>query len=146
VHLAQLNVAKLRAPVDDPLIDDFRNNLLRINALGDASPGFVWRLQTEDGDATAIKVFDDPLVILNLTVWTSVEALKEYVYKSEHVEFLRRRREWFEPYGPSVAMWWIEEGHIPSTDEAVERWMHLRDHGPSATAFGWRDVVEPAAP
>jgi hypothetical protein len=86
VHLAQLNVAKLRAPIDDP----------------------------------------------------------EYVYKSEHVTFLRRRREWFEPYGPSVAMWWIDEGRIPSIEEAVERWTHLRDHGPSATAFGWRDVVEPA--
>src|SRR5215211_1575777 len=102
MHLAQLNVARLRAPVDDPMIDDFRNNLLRINALGDASPGAVWRLQTEDGDATAIKAFDDPLVILNLTVWESVEALKSFVYKTEHVDFLRRRREWFEPYGPSV--------------------------------------------
>ena len=143
MHLAQLNVARLRAPVDDPMIDDFRNNLLRINAIGDASPGFVWRMQTEDGDNTAVKLFDDPLVIVNLTVWESVEALKDYVYKTEHVEFLRRRREWFEPYGPAIAMWWIPEGHIPTSDEAVERWANLRDHGPSALAFGWRNVVAP---
>ena len=138
MHLAQLNVARLRAPIDDPLIDDFRNALERINKLGDESPGFVWRLQTDDGDATAIKAFDDPLVILNLTVWESVEALKAYVYKSEHVEFLRRRREWFEPYGPSVAMWWIDEGTLPTVDEAVERWRDLEANGPSDRAFGWR--------
>ena len=92
-HLAQVNIGRLRARVDDPLIADFVANLDRINALADAAPGFVWRLQTEDGNATAIRpADDDELLAINLSVWESVEALADYVYRSAHVELMRRRR------------------------------------------------------
>jgi hypothetical protein len=139
VHLAQLNVGRLRAPIDDPLIDDFRTNLATINQLAEASPGFVWRLQDENGDATGINPSGDELEILNLTVWESVETLADFTYRSGHVEFLRRRREFFEaPDQPILCLWWIDEGTIPSVADALERLEHLRAHGPSGTAFTFR--------
>lgn len=144
MHLAQLNVGRLRAPMDDPLIDDFRVNLEPINALAEASPGFVWRLQDESGDATSIKPFGDELEIVNLTVWESVEALADFVYRTGHVEFLRRRREWFEgPTQPIMCLWWIPEGTVPSVDDAIERLEHLRAHGPTPSAFTFRTRFEP---
>ncbi len=144
MHLAQLNVGRLRAPLEDPLIDDFRNNLEPVNAMADVSPGFVWRLQDEDGDATGIKVFDDDLEIINLTVWESIDALADFTYRSGHVEFLRRRRDFFEaPTQPILCLWWIPEGTIPTVDEAVERLEHLRAHGPTPTAFTFRRRFEP---
>ena len=102
-HLAQLNVGRLRAPIDDPIIAEFKDALDRINALADRSPGFVWRLQTEEGNATALHpIDDDELVAINMSVWESIEALADYVYRSDHTAFLRRRREWFERYGKVV--------------------------------------------
>lgn len=91
-QLAQVNVAKMLAPTADPVMAEFMANLESINALADTAPGFVWRLQTEDGDATSLQVFDDKLIIVNMSVWTSTEALKDYVYKSRHVDFVRRRK------------------------------------------------------
>ena len=122
-HVAQVNIGRLRARVDDPLIADFVAGLDRINAVADAAPGFVWRLQTEDGNATAIRpVDDDELLAINLSVWESVEALADYVYRSEHVELMRRRREWFERYGTSyLALWWTPAGTIPTVPEAMAR-------------------------
>jgi hypothetical protein len=144
MHLAQLNVGRLRAPVDDPAIDDFRNNLEPVNALAEASPGFVWRLQDENGDATGIKLFDDDLEIINLTVWQSIDALADFVYRSAHVDFLRRRREWFEAPGqPIQCLWWIPEGTIPTPHEALARLQDLRRHGPTPTAFTFRHRFEP---
>jgi hypothetical protein len=144
MHLAQLNVARLRAPMDDPRIDDFRNNLEPVNALAEASPGYVWRLQDESGDATSIKAFDDDLMILNLTVWESIDALADFVFRTGHVEFLRRRREWFEaPTEAITCMWWIPEGTLPTVEEAIARLDHLRAHGPTATAFTFRTRFEP---
>ena len=144
MHLAQLNVGRLRAPIDDPLIDDFRNNLEPVNALAEASPGYVWRLQDESGDATSIKAFDDDLEILNLTVWESIDALADFAYRSGHVELLRRRREWFEaPTQPIMCLWWIPEGTVPTVEEAVERLAHLREHGPTPRAFTFRHRFEP---
>jgi Domain of unknown function (DUF3291) len=139
VHLAQLNVGRLRAPLEDPAIADFRDNLAPVNALAEASPGFVWRLQDEAGDATGIKLFDDDLEIINLTVWDSVDALADFTYRSGHVEFLRRRREFFEPATqPIVCLWWIPEGTLPTPQEALARLEHLRAHGPTPTAFTFR--------
>lgn len=136
VHLAQLNVGRLRAPIDDPMIADFRSNLGPVNALAEASPGYVWRLQDDSGDATGIKAFDDDLEILNLTVWESIEALADFTYRSAHVDFLRRRREFFEaPTEPILCLWWIREGTIPTVEEAIARLAHLRAHGPTPTAF-----------
>ena len=145
MHLAQLNVARLRAPMDDPQIDGFRTNLAPINALAEASPGYVWRLQDEEtGDATSIKVFDDDLEIVNLTVWESIDTLADFTYRSAHVEFLRRRREFFEAATqPFLCLWWIPEGTIPTVEDAVARLEHLRAHGPTPTAFTFRHRFEP---
>ena len=135
-HLAQVNIGRLRARVDDPLIADFVANLDRINALADAAPGFVWRLQTEDGDATAIRAFEDDRIIVNLSVWDSIEALGGFVYRSRHAEVLRRRREWFETMRSShLAMWWILAGTTPSVAEAARRLKLLEARGPSPDAF-----------
>jgi hypothetical protein len=135
-HLAQINVGRLLAPLDDPRIAEFAENLDRINAIGDASPGFVWRLQTDDGDATSIRAFDDPLIIVNMTVWTSAEALRDFVYRTDHVGFLRRRREWFLPYdGPFLSLWWIPAGTVPTVADGKAALDRIADNGPSPDAF-----------
>lgn len=144
MHVAQLNVGRLRAPIDDPRIDDLRSNLAPINAQADASPGFVWRLQDESGNATGVAVFDDVLEILNLSLWESIDALADFTYRSAHVDFLRRRRQFFEaPVQPILCLWWVPEGRIPTVDEAIARLAHLRAHGPTPTAFTFRHRFEP---
>jgi heme-degrading monooxygenase HmoA len=144
MHLAQLNVARMRAPLDDPSMADFVDNLERINKLGDASPGFVWRLQDDDGAATSYRPFDDDDIIVNLTVWESVAALRAYAYTTEHRDFLRRRREWFLPLdSPYLALWWLPEGELPTVEDAVARLAHLAERGPSERAFTFASVVEP---
>ncbi len=140
-HLAQINIARMLAPIDNPIMAEFVSQLPPINALADSSPGFVWRLQSESGDATSIKVYDDDMIIINITVWESVDALREYVYKSAHHEVLRDRKRWFEKFdGPYYALWWIPAGHIPSTEEGKERLDYLREHGDSAFAFSFKNV------
>ncbi len=135
-HLAELNVARLRAPLDDPATREFIDALDEMNALADGSPGFQWRMQTEDGNATAIRAFDDELVIVNLSTWESVAALGDYVYRTGHVSYLRRKREWFERYGSAyLVLWWAPGGIRPTVDEALERLAHLDAHGPTAEAF-----------
>ena len=144
MHLAQVNVALLRAPLDSPELAEFVAALEPINALADASPGFVWRLQTEDGDATAVQVFDDDSFIVNITVWESIEALAEFAYRSPHREVMRRRREWFEKMADSyLALWWVPVGHVPTAHEAEERLLHLRRHGPTPHAFTFRTTFAP---
>ena len=143
-HLAELNIATLRAPLDSPELADFVANLDRINKLADDSPGFVWRLQTEEGDATELRPLGENTII-NLTVWRDIEALKDYVYRSAHVEFMRRRKEWFERMSDAyMVLWWVRAGHIPTLQEAIARLEHLRQHGPSAHAFTFRKAF--AAP
>lgn len=135
-HLAELNIARAVAPLDQPAMAHFVANLDRINAMGDASPGFVWRLQDESGAATSIRAFDDPLMIVNLTVWESTEALRAYAYRSGHVDVFRRRREWFVPLdGPSLVLWWVPAGHRPTVAEAKARLERLAAEGPTAEAF-----------
>ena len=139
MHLAQINVARLRAPMDDPMIDDFRENLEPINKLAEASRGYVWRLQDDSGNATSIKLFEDELEIINLTVWESIEALADFTYRTGHAEFLRRRREFFEkPDQPFLCLWWIPEGTVPTAEDGLARLEHLRAHGPTPTAFTFR--------
>ena len=143
-HLAELNVGRILAPTDDPVVAEFMDNLDRINALAEQSAGFVWRLQTDDGNATSVHAFSDPMVLLNLSVWESVEALGESVYRSGHVEYLRRKREWFAKLGEAhLVLWWVPAGHEPTIDEAIERLEHLRAHGPSHEAFTFRTAVAP---
>jgi uncharacterized protein DUF3291 len=140
-HLAQINIARMLAPLTDPTMADFVAQLAPINALADQSPGFVWRLQSESGDATSIRVYDDDLVIVNLTLWESVDALREFVYQGAHYGVLRDRKRWFEKFdGPYYAMWWVAAGHYPSTEEAKVKLDHLRDHGDTDYAFSFRHV------
>ena len=144
VHVAELNIGRTVAPLDDPALADFVDNLVRINTLGDASPGFVWRLQDEFGAATSIRAFDDPLMIVNLTVWESIEALRAFAYHSEHMDYFRRRREWFVPLdGPSLVLWWVPAGHRPALDEARGRLDRLAADGPTAMAFTLRQPFDP---
>lgn len=135
-HIAQLNVARMRAPIDDPLMADFVAQLETINALADRSPGFVWRLQTEDGDATGIRAFGDEPMLVNMSVWESVEALHAYVYRSAHLGVMRDRRRWFDPMAePHLVLWWVRAGELPSVEEAVRRLRRLTDDGPGPRAF-----------
>ena len=134
-HLAQLNIAVAKAPLTSPLMADFVNNLDRINALAERAPGFVWRLKDDAGDATAIRPFDENTLV-NMSVWRDLDALKHYVYSSAHVDFVRRRREWFQlPQAVSVVLWWVPAGHLPDVDEAVVKLQQLREHGPTVDAF-----------
>jgi len=143
-HLAQVNVARMRAPLEDPLLAGFVAQLEFVNALADRSPGFVWRLQTDDGDATAVRAYDDPLILFNLSVWVSVAALRDYVYNSAHREPLRERKQWFVPMDTAhLALWWVPAGHRPSVQEATERLEHLRRHGPGPTAFSFAKAFDP---
>lgn len=140
-HLAQVNIAKARYDVADPRMAGFMDNLDPINELGDRSAGFVWRYQTEEGDATATRVFDDPEILLNLTVWESVDALREYVFRTDHVEFLRRRREWFIDSGyPTTTLWWIPVGELPTPIDARRRVEMLQSEGPTIDAFTFASV------
>lgn len=142
-QLAQMNIARLLAPLDSPQLQDFVDNLDRVNALADGSPGFVWRLQTPAGDATTLRPLGDD-VIINMSVWVDVEALNQFVYRSEHVQIMRRRREWFERMIEShLVMWWVPRGHMPTVEEGIERLNHLRQHGPSAYAFNVRKAFPP---
>jgi hypothetical protein len=139
-HVAQINVGLPLEPLDSARLADFVAALDPVNALADAAPGFVWRLQTEDGNATAIRVLDDDRLIVNMSVWESVEALGAFVYRSAHTGVMRRRREWFVPMRESVtALWWVPAGTVPTVAEAETRLRHLRAHGPTPHAFTFRD-------
>ena len=143
-HLAQVNVARARGQPDEPVMAEFMAVLPEINALAERSPGFVWRLQTEDGDATAIRPYGDPLILINLSLWRDLDALREYVFRSDHAGYMRRRREWFERFERVyLALWWVPAGHIPTIGEAVERLAHLEAHGPTSVAFGFAQPFGP---
>lgn len=147
-ELAQLNIAAMKEPLDSPSMADFVENLDRINALAESSPGFVWRLQTDDGDATALRPLGDDTLV-NISVWEDVEALHAYVYKSAHVEIMRRRNEWFDRMREShVVLWWVPSGHQPTELEAIERLELLRAEGPTEAAFTFKHAFPPpdAAP
>jgi hypothetical protein len=143
-QLAQINIATLKAPLDSPELKEFVDNLDRINALAENSDGFVWRLKGEGNDATSLRPFGDD-VIVNMSVWRDVESLRNYVYKSVHVEILRRKREWFvRPTEAIYVLWWVPAGHQPTTQEAAARLEHLREHGATAEAFNFGEAF--AAP
>ncbi len=143
-HLAQLNIARLLKPIDHPQIKEFVDNLDRINELAEQSDGFVWRLKDETGNATAISVFNDPLIIVNMSVWESIPHLKSFVYDSNHKEIMRKRRNWFEkPTEPHMVLWWVVAGHTPSPEEAKQMLLHLTRHGPTTRAFTFQQVFPP---
>lgn len=143
-HLAQINIGRLLAPLDDPQIKDFVDALDPINALADASPGFVWRLQSDSGSATGIAYNSDPLTIVNMSVWESLEALQAFTYASHHLEVFKQRRRWFEKMPlPHYCLWWEEAGHIPTVAEGRERLEHYQKHGATPYSF-WFSQPFPA--
>lgn len=138
-HLAQANIARALAPMDDPALAEFIAQLDPINALAERSPGFVWRLKSDSGNATDIQVTDDPLVILNMSVWESADALFDYVYRSAHTPVMARRRDWFEKHDrPHMVLWWVEAGHRPSVAEALEQLALLAERGATPDAFTFK--------
>ena len=144
MHIAQVNVARALDPLDSPALADFVAALAPVNALADAAPGFVWRLQTEDGDATAVRIWDDPRVIVNLSVWASLEALWTFVYGGAHVGVMQRRRQWFErPVESHMALWWVPAGTTPTVAEAVARLADHRRNGPAPRAFDFKHPFTP---
>ena len=138
-HLAQLNIGRMLAAIDDPIMAEFVANLDRINALADGASGFVWRLQSDSGNATEFRPFADEMLIVNMSVWESLETLKDYVYKSAHAEIMRNRRQWFEKMDEVfTVLWWIPAGTIPTVEEAKARLESLRQHGETPYAFSFR--------
>ncbi|HEV8658227.1 MAG TPA: DUF3291 domain-containing protein [Thermoanaerobaculia bacterium] len=143
-HIAQVNIGRMKAPLDSPVMAGFVARLDEINALADRSDGFVWRLQTEAGNATYLRPYDDDRILFNMSVWESVEALKDYVYRTAHAELLRDRNQWFEEFEAAyLALWWVPAGHTPSIDEAKKRLAYLEAHGPSQFAFTFRSIHQP---
>ena len=153
-HIAQLNIARAKAPLDTPQLADFVAQLDTVNALAEASPGFVWRLKSDSGNATDIRAYDDPLMIVNMSVWESVDRLFDFAYRTSHTKVMNRRKEWFVLLpGPYMVLWWIPAGMIPTVEEAKRRLDHLAAHGPTATAFTFKvrfpaptDMIVGAAP
>lgn len=142
-HLAQLNIAKLKYGFDDPELADFVARLDEVNALADESPGFVWRLQTDEGDATAVDYFGADYLV-NMSVWEDIESLRDYAFRSAHKEVLARRNEWFDRMEDAYSvLWWIPAGTIPTIEEAGERLESLRNNGPGPRAFTFKQIYEP---
>jgi Domain of unknown function (DUF3291) len=143
-NIAQVNIGRIRAELNDPVMAGFVNRLEEINALADASPGFVWRLIVNDGNATYLRPFGDPRMLLNMSVWETVEELRNFVFQTAHKELLRQRHAWFEKLTEVyTALWWVPMGHIPSVDEAKRRLAHLEANGPTQFAFTFQSVFQP---
>jgi hypothetical protein len=144
-HIAQINIGRVKASVEDPLMAGFMTRLDDLNALADRSSGFVWRLQTSEGNATYFRPYEhDDRILLNMSVWQTIDALRHYVYKTAHAEMLRHREEWFEKFsGIYLALWWVPVGHQPSIDEAKKRLDHLDKHGPTQFAFTFKTIFQP---
>ena len=144
-QLAQINIAKLLKPIDHSQIADFVNQLDEINALAEKSKGFVWRLKDEDSnDATSLNPFNDPNIIVNMSVWEDIISLKDYVYNSGHIKVFIRRKEWFEkPSKAHMALWWMEKAKLPTAEEGKKRIEYLQQFGSSKYAFTFKDVVNP---
>jgi hypothetical protein len=138
-QIAQVNIARARGPMDGPVMAEFAASLEPVNAIADAAPGFVWRLEDESGDATSIRVFEDEMMMINLSVWASVDQLWDFAYSERHLEVMRRRRDWFERLGEAyLALWWVPAGTKPTEWEAKVRVEHLREHGPTPHAFTFK--------
>jgi len=140
MYLAQLNIAEAIASMESPVMADFVNNTDRINALAEKHPGFVWRLKEEgSNDSYSIKAFESEFTLVNMSVWKDRESLFDYVYKSGHIEILKRRKEWFDKMPKMhMVLWYVAEGHIPNLDEGKERLEYFQKHGESAYAFSFK--------
>ncbi len=140
-QLAQINVARMNGvAIDDPIMKEFVDNLDRVNKVAENSDGYVWRLKGDDNVSTGFNPYNDEQVIINLSVWETIESLEHYVYKTFHTDFLRRRKEWFQSYGKAhIAMWWIPKGEIPTIEEAIAKLDHLQKYGSSKAVFDFRN-------
>ena len=142
--LAQINIAKMLGPIDSPIMTGFVNNLDPINELAEQSEGFIWRLKDDSNNATAVKIYDDEFLIVNMSVWKDVAALHEFVYRSNHVEVFKRRKEWFEKIPEMhMALWYVSRDYWPTVADAIERLDHLRSHGETPYAFGFKKKFTP---
>jgi len=139
MHLAQLNIAKAKYSLEASEIKEFIDNLEPVNIIAESSDGFIWRLKDENGDATNIKAFSEPSIIVNMSVWSSTDALKNFMFRSHHRDFLRRKKEWFHNIpDDSYVLWWVPIGHIPTIEEAVEKLELLRNNGDTPNAFTFK--------
>lgn len=144
-HLAQVNIARMRAPLEDPIMKGFVSQIEHVNKLAENSPGFIWRYQEGSGDATYARPYDDDRILINMSVWDSIEALKKYVYEGDHAQAMKDRREWFEKMKDAQsALWWIEEGSLPTLQEAKLKLEYLQKNGPSSHVFTFQKSFEPA--
>ena len=143
-HLAQINIGRMiGANINDPVMKDFVDLLDEVNEVAEKSKGFIWRVKDEGNNATNIKAFDDEQLIVNMSVWESIEDLEMFVYKSRHVDVLRRRKEWFSKMKFYMAMWYVPAGTMPTLEETKERLLHLEQYGPSAFAFDFKQRFSP---
>ena len=138
-YLAQINIAKMLGPIDSEIMADFVANLDNINQLAESSNGFAWRLKDDTNNATSIKIFDDDFLIVNMSVWKDLESLFDFVYKSNHVEIFKHRKEWFEKMQDMhMALWFVPAGHQPGVAEAIERLQYLRNNGETPYSFSFK--------
>lgn len=144
-HIAQVNIGRVRAPVDHPTMAGFTSRLDELNAIADQSPGFVWRLQTSAGNATYLRPYPgDDSILMNMSVWETIDDLRNYVYRTVHAELLKHRHEWFDKFaGMYMTLWWVPAGHRPGIDEARKRLGHLEKHGPTQFAFTFKHTFPP---
>jgi hypothetical protein len=146
-HLAQINIARIAAEkITDPVMQTFVAQLEEVNAIAESSPGFVWRLKDDSNNATSFNPFNDERIIVNMSVWETLDQLMKFVYDGRHLEVLKRRREWFVNFGkPFAALWYLPAGDIPTVDEGVRRLSTLQEKGPTSFAFDLRKSFDPPA-
>ena len=140
-QLAQVNIGKAKGPMDAAVMKEFSDNLDPINQIAESSPGFIWRLKDDSGNATDIQSFDDPDIIINMSVWGSIDDLKNFMFKTHHIDFLKRKKEWFYTMSEAnYALWWVPTGHQPDIEEAKSRLLHLQQNGESMHAFSFKKI------
>ena len=138
-QLAQINIGELIAPIDDPLVSEFVDNLDAINELAEKSPGFVWRFKDESNSAVNVQLFENPNQIINMSVWEDLDSLKHFAYETKHVEFFKKRALWFKKMKePHMCFWWIHQGSYPTPEEGIKRLMYFREHGDTEYAFSFK--------
>ena len=140
-HIASYNIAKASYPMDDIRMKGFNDAIDQVNAEAERSPGFIWRLQDESGNATNIQIYNDPKMLVNLSVWKSIDDLKDYLYNGDHLAIFVRKKEWFEPMKTAhMVLWWVKAGSIPTAEEGKAKLEYLIEHGASEEAFGFREM------
>lgn len=137
-QLAQLNIGKAKDLMESEVMEEFSDGLDPINAIAENASGFVWRLKDDSGNATDMQYFDDPLMLVNMSVWEDIESLKPFMFKTHHLHFLKHRKNWFESDSEATyVLWWVSAGHLPTVEEAMSRLRTLREMGDTLEAFSF---------